>query len=117
MDIRYIERKIWNKWKRNVSYFLFLSCLWDDGKLTGSNLHLAIECENSGIWIYGCLDLLPYPLLFSTYNSMLRASCLIISFCLNPIEFRVPSNSPWTKDILIKFLFIISKLYVHHFSL
>ena len=45
------------------------------------------------------------------------ATCLIISFCLYPIELRVPSNSSWAEYILIRFLLIISKLLVHHFSL
>ena len=99
-------------WKSRVRYFLFLSCLWEDGRLTGSNLYLAIEGENSGIWICGCLDLLPSPLLFSIDHSMVRSIFLIISFCLCPIEFMVPSNSPWAEYILIRFLLIISKLLV-----
>ena len=74
--------------------FSFLSCLWEDGRLTGSNLYPTAEGENSGIWTCGCLDLLPSPFLFSTYHSMVMANCLIISFCLCLIEFRVPSNSP-----------------------
>ena len=78
-----------------MSYFLFLSYLWEDGRLIGSNLYLTVEGENSGILTYGCLDLLPFPLLFSTGHSIVRASCLIISLCLCPIEFRVPSHSPW----------------------
>ena len=82
------------RWKSRVSYFLFLSCLWEDGRLTGSNLYPAVEGENLGILTCGCLDLLPSPLLFSTDHSMVKASCLIISFCLYLIEFRVPSNSP-----------------------
>ena len=81
-------------WKSRVSYILFLSCLWEDGRLIGSNLYPAAEGENSGIWTCGCLDLLPSPLLFSTDHSVVRASFLIISSCLCPIEFRVPLNSP-----------------------
>ena len=97
--------------------FFFLSCLWEDGRLTGSNLYPVVEGENSRIWTCGCLDLLLSPFLFSTYHSMVMANCLINSFCLYPIEFRVPSNSPWAKYILIRFLLIISKLSVQHFSL
>ena len=82
-----------------MSYFLFLSCLWEEGRLTGSSLYSVVEGENSGIWTCGCLDLLPSPLLFSADHSMVRASCLIISFCLYPIELRVPSNSPWAEYI------------------
>ena len=63
-----------------MSYFLFLSCLWEDGGLTGSNLYPAARGDNSGIWTCGYLDLLPFPLLFSTNHSIVRASCLIISF-------------------------------------
>ena len=85
------------RWKSRVSYFLFLLCLWEDGRLTGSNLYPAVEDENSGIWTCSCLDLLPSLLLFNTDHSMVRASCLIISFCLCLIEFKVPSNSPWAK--------------------
>ena len=77
-------------WKSRVRFFLFLSCLWEDGRLTRSNMYPAAEGENSGIWTYGYLDLLPSPLLFSTDHSMVKAICLIISFCLCPIEFRVP---------------------------
>ena len=36
-------------WNSRVSYFLFLSCLWEEGRLTGSSLYLAAEGENSGI--------------------------------------------------------------------
>ena len=105
------------RWNSRVSYFLFLSSLWEEGRLTGSSLYPAAEGENSRIWTCGCLDLLPSPLLFSIDHSMVRASYLIISFCLCPIEFKVPSNSPWVEYILIKFLLIMSKLYVQHFSL
>ena len=96
-----------------MSYFLFLSCLWEDDRLTGSNLYPVAEGENSGIWTCGCLNLPPSPLLFGINHSMVRASCLIISFCLCPIEFKVPSNSPWEEYILIWFLLIISKIFVH----
>ena len=51
-------------------FFLFISCLWEKGRLIGSNLYLAVECENSRIWTCGCLDLLPSPLMFSTDHSM-----------------------------------------------
>ena len=105
------------KWNNIVSYFLFLSCLWEEGRLTGSSLYPAAERENSGIWTCGCLDLMPSPLLFCTDHSMVRASCLIISFCVCPIEFRVPSNSPRAKYILIRFLLIMSKLSIQYFSL
>ena len=37
------------RWKSRVSYFLFLSCLCDDGRLTGSNLYTVAEGENSRI--------------------------------------------------------------------
>ena len=89
-------------WKSRVSNFFFLSCLWEDGRLTGSNLYPIAEGENSGIWTCGCLDLLPSPFLFSTEHSMVMANCLIKSFCFCPIEFKVPSNSPWAEYILIK---------------
>ena len=105
-----IERE--KRWKSRVSYFIFLSCLWEDGRLTASNLYPGTEGENSVNWTCGLLDLLPSLLLFSTDHSMVRASCLIISFCLYPIEFKVPSNSPWAEYILIRFFFIISKLSV-----
>ena len=58
------------RWKSKVSYFLFLSCLWEDGRLTGSNLYPVAEGEHSRIWTCGCLDLLPSPLLFSTDHSI-----------------------------------------------
>ena len=82
------------RWKTKVSYFLFLSCLLEEGMLTRSNLYPAAGGENSRIWTCGCLDLLPSLLLFSTYHSIVRANCLIISFCLYPKEFKVPTNSP-----------------------
>ena len=97
--------------------FLFLSCLYEDGRLTGSNLYPPTEGENLGIWTCGCLDLLPSPFLFSTDHSMVMDNCLIILFCLCPIEFRVPSNPPGAEYILIRFLLIMSKLLVQHFSL
>ena len=55
----------------------FFSCLWKEGRLTGSNLYPAAEGENSGIWTCGCLDLLASPLLLSADHSMDRAICLI----------------------------------------
>ena len=48
------------RWKSRVRYFLFLSCLWEDGRLTGSNLYLAVEGENSG---FGLMAVLIYRLL------------------------------------------------------
>ena len=105
------------RWKSKVSYFLFLSCLWEEGRLNRTNLYPAAEGDNSGIWTYGYLDLLPPPLLLSADHSMDRAICLISSFCFCPIEFRIPSNSPWAEYILIKLLLILSKLSVQHFSL
>ena len=98
--------------EEQVSYFFFLSCLWEDGRLIGSNLYSAVEGENLGIWTCGCLNLPPSLLLFSKDHSIVRASCLIISFFLCPIEFRVPSNSPWVEYILLRFLLIISKLSI-----
>ena len=105
------------RWNSRVSYFIFLSCLWEEGRLTRSSLYPVAEGENLGIWTCGCLDLLPSPLLLSTNHSVVRASCLIISFCLCPIEFRVPSKSPWVEYNLIRFLLIMSKLSIQHFSL
>ena len=49
-----------------------------EGRLTGSSLYPIVEGENSRIWTCGCLNLLPYPLLFSTNHSMVRVSYLII---------------------------------------
>ena len=63
------------RWKSKVSFFFFLSYLWEDGRLIGSILYPTAEGENSGIWAYGCLDLLPSPLMFSTDHSIVRASC------------------------------------------
>ena len=97
IGIRVLGTEREKRWKIRVSYFLFLSCLWKDGRLIGSNLYPAAEGDNLGIWTCGYLDLLPFPLLFSTNHSIVRASCLIISFFLCLIEFRVPSNSPWAK--------------------
>ena len=37
------------RWNSRVSYFLFLSCLWEEGRLTGYSLYLAAEGENSRI--------------------------------------------------------------------
>ena len=105
------------RWNSRVSYFLFLSCLWERGRLDGSSLYADVEGENSGNWTCGCLDLLLSPLLFSIDHSIVMENFLISSFCLSPIEFKVPSNSPWVEYILIRFFLIISRLSVHHFSL
>ena len=102
--------RIWNN-------FLFLSCLWEGGRLNRSSLYAVVEGENSWNWTCGCLDLLLSPLLFSIDHSIVKATCLINSFSLYPIEFKVPSNSPWAEYILIRFLLIISRLSVKNFSL
>ena len=73
-----------------MSYFLFLSCLWEDGRLTGSNLYPAAEGENLGIWTCGCFVLLPSPLLFSIGHSMVMANFLIILFL--PLPNRVQGS-------------------------
>ena len=65
------------RWNSRVSYFLFLSCLWEGGRLTRSSLYPNVEGENSGNWTCGYLDLLLSPLLFSTNYSIVRANFLI----------------------------------------
>ena len=65
-------------WKSKVIYFLFLSCLWEDGRLTGFNLYPATKGENSGIWTCGCFDLLHSPFIFSIDHAMFMANFLII---------------------------------------
>ena len=82
------------RWNSRVGFFFFLSCLWEGVRLTVSSLYAVVEGENSGNWTCDYLDLLLFSLLFSTDHSIVRANCLISSFCLFPIEFRVPSNSP-----------------------
>ena len=82
------------RWNSRVSYFFFLSCVWEGGRLTGSSLYAVVEGENSWNWTYGCHDLLMSPLLFGKDHSIVMVNCLISSFCLCPIEFRVPLNSP-----------------------
>ena len=58
------------RWNSRVSYFLLLSCLWEEGRLTGSSLYAAVEGENSGNWTCGYLDLLLSPL-FSVHTTQL----------------------------------------------
>ena len=56
--------------KSRVGYFLLLSCLWEWCRFIGSNLYLAAECENSGIWTCGCLGLLPSSPLVNEAHSI-----------------------------------------------
>ena len=45
------------RWNSRVSYFIFLSCLWEGGMLTGSSLYAVVEVKTQGI---GLVDVLIY---------------------------------------------------------
>ena len=76
-----------------MSSFLFPFVFKGFG-FTSSYLLLALDGVKSWIECCGFAIVLSSPLL-RKYHSYIIAFCLISSFCLNPIEFNTPSNSPW----------------------
>ena len=67
------------------------------------------ELRNLDLWL---LRHTAFSVLLNVDHFMERAICLMRSFCLYPIEFMVPSNSPWAEYIFIKLLLTKSKLFI-----